>query len=79
MSKFQEKTRRLITVPRKSRKKKVVLSAILIEEKEEIHYADIHQPGKDVDTNHTLLQTPKQKLAEILQSKGKIFCMRATI
>ena len=59
LPKFQEEIRRLMTVPRKSCKKKVVPSAILIEKEEEINYADIHQPSKDIDTNHALLQTPK--------------------
>ena len=47
-----------MTVPRKPRKKKIVPSAIPIKEEEEINYADIHQPGKDVDTNHAHLQIP---------------------
>ena len=68
-----------MTVPRKLRKKKIILSAIPIEEEEEINYVDIHQPGKDVDTNHALLQTPKKELAEILQSKREVFRIKASI
>ena len=68
-----------MTVPGKPRKKKVVPSAISIEEEEEINYADIHQPGKVVDTNHVLLQIPKQELAKILKSKGEAFHLKTTI
>ena len=77
--KFWKETRRLMTVLCKPRKKKIVLSNIPIEKEEEINYADIHQTGKDVDTNHALFQTPKQELAKILQSKKKAFCIKATI
>ncbi len=56
-----------MTVPRKPRGKKVVPPAIPIIEEEEELYAKIHHPDQDIiDTNHTLLQTPKQELAEIL-------------
>ena len=68
-----------MTVPGKPSKKKVIPSAISIEEEEEINYADIHQPGKDVDENHVLLQTPKQELAKILKSNGETFRFKATI
>ena len=78
--KFREETRRLMTVPRKPRKKKVVPPAVPIIEEEEELYAEVHHPNQDtVDTNHALLQTPKQELAEILQSKGEAFRMKATI
>ena len=79
LPKFREETRYLITVLRKFYKMKIVPSAILIEDKEEINHADIHQSGKDVDTNHALFQTLKQKLAEILQSKKEAFRMKTTI
>ena len=66
-SKFQKETRRLITVSQKPRKKKVVPSAILVIKEEEKLYTEIHHPKQDtIDTNHTLFQTPKQELAEIL-------------
>ena len=55
------------------------MSAFPIKEEEEINYADIHQPGKNVDTNHALLQTPKKELAEILLSKREVFRMKTTI
>ena len=78
--KFREETRRLMTVPPKPRKKKVVPPAVPVIEEEEELYAEIHHPKRDtVDTNHALLQTPKQELAEILQSKGEAFRMKATI
>ena len=66
-------------VPPKLHKKKVVPFPIPIGEEEEIHYADIHQPGKDVNTNHALFQTPKQEPAKILQSKREMFYMKTTI
>lgn len=54
--KFWEETRRLMIVPQKPCKKKVVLPAIPIIEEEEELYAEIHQPDKNtVDTNHALL------------------------
>ena len=68
-----------MTVSCKPHKKKIVLSVIPIEEEEEINYLDIHQPGKNVDTNHALFQIPKQELAKILQSKRETFRMKATI
>ncbi len=78
--KFREKTRRLMTVLRKPCKKKVVPPTISIIEEEEELYAKIHHPDQDIiDTNHLLLQTPKQELAEIFQSKGEAFRMKATI
>ena len=52
--KFREKTKHLMMVLCKPHKKKIVSSAIPIEEEEEIYYADIHQPSKDIDTNHAL-------------------------
>lgn len=54
--KFRKEIRRLMTVPRKLRKKKVVPLAVpIIEEKAEL-YAKIHHPKQDtVDTNYVLL------------------------
>ena len=78
--KFREETRRLMTVPRKPRKKKVLPPSVPIVEEEEELFAKIDHLNKDtVETNHALLQTPKQELAEILQSKGEAFRMKATI
>ncbi len=69
-----------MTVPRKPRKKKVVPLAIPIIEEEEKLYAKIHHLDQDIiDTNHALFQIQKQELAEILQSKGEVFRMKATI
>lgn len=77
--KFREETRRLMTVPRKPRKKKVVSPTVPIIEEEEELYGKINHPNEEiVDTNHALLQTPKQELAEILQSKGEAFRIKAT-
>ena len=59
LPKFQEESSRLMTVSPKPCKKEIVPSAISIKEKEDINYADIYQPGKNVNTNHALLQTPK--------------------
>ena len=69
-----------MTVPYKLRKKKVIPPTIPIIEEEEELYAEIYHLNQDtVDTNHTLLQTPKQELTEILQSKREAFRMKATI
>lgn len=67
-------------VLQKSYKKKVVFSAILIVEKKEKLYAEIHHSNKDIiDINHTFFQTPKEKLAKIHLSKKEEFHMKATI
>ncbi len=67
-------------VPRKPRKKKVVSLSISIIEEEEEFYAEIHHLNEDiVNTNHALLQTPKQEQAEILQLKSEAFHMKTTI
>ena len=69
-----------MTVFRKYHKKKIVSSSVPIIEKEEELYAKIHHPNEDiVNTNYSLFQTPKQKLAEILQSKRETFRMKVTI
>ena len=69
-----------MTVPRKPRKKKVVSHLFLIIEEKEDLYTQIHHLNEDiVNTNHAFSQTPKQELAEILQLKGEVFRMKATI
>ncbi len=51
---------------RKLCKKKVVLPTVPVIEKEKELYAEIYHPNEEiVNTNHALLQTPKQELAEI--------------
>lgn len=73
-SNFWEETRRLITVFEKPYKKKVVPSAILIVEEEYELYAEIYHSYKSIaDINHTLLQTPKEKLAKIFLLKKNHF------
>ena len=58
--KFQEKTRRLITVPQKPYKKKVLPPFVPIIEEEEELFAKINHFNKNtVETNHGLLQTLK--------------------
>ena len=75
--KFREETRHFMTVSHKPCKKKVI--SPILEEEEEL-YAGVNYLKQDtVDTNHTLLQTPKQELNEILQSKEEEFSMKATI
>lgn len=78
--KFQEEIKYFIIVPQKLYKKKVVTAVISIIEKEKELYSKIYYLNKNtIDTNHTLLQTLKQELAEIFKSKGNAFCMKATI
>ena len=78
--KFCEKTKRLITVFQKPRKKKVVPSAIPIVEKEEELYGEIHHSNKGIaDFNHLLFQILKKELVEIFQSKRGAFHMKVTI
>lgn len=68
-----------MTVPRKPYKKKNVTSCVPIIEKKE-YYADIQYSNKNViDTNHTILQIPKEELAEIFQSTREVFHMKVTI
>ena len=56
-----------MTVPRNPCKKKVLPPFVPIIEKEEELFAEINHLNKDIiETNHALLQTPKQELAEIL-------------
>ena len=53
-------------VSHKPYKKKVILPSVPIIEKEEELYAKIYHSNQDiVDTNHTLLQIPKQELVKI--------------
>ena len=78
--KFREETRRLMTVPRKPRKKKITTPIIPIVEDEKELYVGINYSERDaVDTHHALIQTPRQEMTEILQSKGEAFWMKATI
>ena len=79
LPKFREKSRHLMTVLHKPRRKKVIISAISIKEKAEIQYADIQQPSKNIDINNALLQIYKQKLVKNLEFKGKVFYMTVTI
>lgn len=73
-------TSRLMTVSYKLRKKKVIPFAVLVIEKEKKLYAEIYYPKQNiVDINHARLQKSQQKLAEILQSKRKVFCIKAII
>lgn len=56
-----------MTIPRKPCKNKVVPPTIpIIKEKEKLHAEIYHLDEDIIDTNHVILQTPKQKLAEIL-------------
>ena len=68
-----------MTVSLKVYKKKFVPCVIPIDKEEEIYHTEIHQPSKDVDTNHKLLQTSKQELTKIFQSKGKTFYIKTSI
>lgn len=72
--KFEEEAKHLMTIPQKPRKKKVVpstiSSTISIIKKEEELYINIDHLNKDIiDTNHALLQMPKQELTKIFQLK----------
>ena len=69
-----------MTILYKPRKKKVVpLAVLIIKEKEEL-YAEVYHSNQDIiDTNYAFFQIPKPELAEIFQSKGKAFCIKATI
>ena len=69
-----------MTVPRKHRKKKITTPIIpIVEDKEEL-YAGIDYLEKNaVDTHHALIQTSRQEMTEILQSKEEAFWMKAII
>ena len=75
--KFREETRRLMTIPCKPHKKKVIPP--ILEEEKELYAGVDYLEQNTVNTNYALLQTPKQELTEILQSKGEAFRMKATI
>ena len=65
--KFGEEIYHLMTVLQKSRKKKITIPIIpIIKDKEEL-YAKIDYLEKNaVNTYHTLIQTPRQKMTKIL-------------
>ena len=78
--KFREETRRLMTVPRRPRKKKVIPPTTPSEDDENRPYVRAEKSNQNlIQTNHALVQTPKQELAEILQSKEEAFRMKATV
>lgn len=84
LPKFKEEIQCFQTILRKSCKKKgipLIIEVIpLIIKKEGKLYTEIDDLSYDtITTNYALLQTPKQELAEFFQSKGKAFCMKATI
>ena len=69
-----------MTVLQKPRKKKITTPIIPIVEDEEKLYAGIDYSERNaVDTHHALIQTSRQEMTEILQSKGEAFRMKATI
>ena len=78
--KFWEETWRFMTVSRKPRKKKINTLIIPIVEDEKEPYIGIDYLERyAVDTYHALIQTLKQEMTEILQSKGETFRIKATI
>ena len=69
-----------MTIPRKPRKKEITIPIIpLVEDEEELYAGIDYSERNAIDSYYTLIQTPKQEMTEILQSKGKVFRMKATI
>lgn len=68
--KFYEETRHLMTIPRKPHKKKITIPIIpIVEDKEELYAKIDYSKRNTVDIYYALIQTFKQEMTKILQSK----------
>ena len=80
LPKFQEEIKYLMIVLQRLCKKKIIPSTTPIRDNKDRPYAKNENFNQNlVYTNHTLIQTLKQELAEIFLSKEKAFCMKATV
>ena len=69
-----------MTIPQRSYKKKVIPPTTPSEDDKNRPYIRAEKSNQNlVQTNHALIQIPKQELAKTLQSKKEAFCMKATI
>ena len=68
-----------MTVPQRPHKKKIITLTILNKDDKNRPYARAKKSNQNlVQTNHALVHIPKQKLANILQSKEETFHMKVT-
>ena len=79
LPKFSEETRRFITIPQRPHKKVIPPTNLSKDDKNRLYIRAKKSNQNLVQTNHGLVLTLKQKLAEIIRSKKEAFRMIPTV